>query len=154
MKHLIYLVVLLAVTISTPIAHANGEEIRECDFKVNRCVSGDARVTLADGVVKRVEVNVYYCGRPGNLGYSCTIDSSRSDQDSKWSEEGGATMIANASPFNPDEPDRVRVTVGRHVSIDLDEAQPLGRCGVGAELPRAIVIPAQRKACRVWLRAP
>jgi hypothetical protein len=64
-------------------------------------------------------------------------------------------MIANASPFNPEEPDRVRVTVGRHLSIDLDEAQSLGRCGVGAELPRgAIVIPAQRKACRVWLRAP
>jgi hypothetical protein len=47
-------------------------------------------------------------------------------------------MIANAPPFNPEEPDRVRVTVGRHVShvsIDLDEAQSLGRWGVGAQLP-------------------
>ena len=61
-----------------------------------------------------------------------------------WSEEGGATLIANASPYNPAEPDRVKVTLGRHVSIDLEQAQSLGRCGVGAALPRAIVILARR----------
>ncbi len=66
----------------------------------------------------------------------------------------GATLVANASPWSSNAPDRVRVTVGQHVSIDLDEAQSLGRCGAGAELPRAIVIPAQKGACRVWLKAP
>jgi hypothetical protein len=48
----------------------------------------------------------------------------------------------------------VKVTVGKHVSIDFDEAQSLGRCGAGAELPRAIVIPAEGGACRVWLTEP
>jgi hypothetical protein len=62
-------------------------------------------------------------------------------------------VIANRSPFNPDQPDRVKVTAGQHVSIDLEEAQSLGRCGAGAELPRAIVIPAKKGACRVWLGA-
>jgi hypothetical protein len=155
MKHLIYLAVLLVVTTSTGIAQADGQEIRTCKFEVKvRCVSGAARVTLANGVVKRVEVDVDWCGLPGKPGYSCTIDSSRSDQDSLWSEDRGATLIANASPFSPNQPDRVKVTLGRYVSIDLDEAQSLGRCGAGAELPRAIVIPAQRGACRVWLREP
>jgi hypothetical protein len=105
-------------------------------------------------VVKRVEVGVSWCGLPGRPGYTCTIDASRGDEESKWSEADGATLIANASPSNPDRPDRVKVTVGRHVSIDLDEAQSLGRCGAGAELPQAIVIPAQKGACRVWLKAP
>ena len=41
-------------------------------------------------------------GRPP---FVCTIDSSRTDQDSVWSEDGGATLIANGSPWNPDQPD-------------------------------------------------
>src|SRR5208282_908889 len=114
MKHLIYLAVLLVLTTSTWIAQAGGQEIRMCEFEVKaRCFSGEARVTLADGVVKRVEIDVDWCGLPGKLGYSCTINSSRSDRDSIWSEDGDATLIANASPFNPKRPDRVRVTVGR-----------------------------------------
>ncbi len=66
-----------------------------------RCVSGDATVTLADGAVKRLEVNVIWCGLRGSPGYTCIIDSSRGDQDSKWSDEGGATVIANTAPFTP-----------------------------------------------------
>ena len=155
MKHLNSLAVLLAVTAATPIVCAGAQESRACEFQVKaRCESGDARVTLAGGIVNRVEVNVFRCGLPGRPGYSCTIDSSRGDGDSKWSEEGDATVIANSSPFNPDQPDRVKVTVGRHVSIDFEAAQSLGRCGAGAELPRAIVIPAQGRACRVWLDRP
>jgi hypothetical protein len=153
MKQFIYLAILLAAATSTRITHA--EEIRACDFEVKaRCASGDARVTLADGAVKSVKINVFWCGMRGRPGYSCTIDSSRGDGDSIWSDDGGAALIANASPWNKAEPDRIKVTVGRHVSIDLDEAQSLGRCGTGAELPRAVVIPAQKGACRVWLGPP
>jgi len=155
MKYLVPLAVLLVLVTSTSIAHADRQETRSCKFEVKaRCVSGEARVTLADGVVTKVEVDVFLCGPRGRPGYTCTIDSSRDDNDSIWSEDGGATLITNASPFNPEQPDRVRVTIGRHVSIDLEEAQSAGRCGAGANLPRAIVIPAQRGACRVWLNAP
>jgi len=151
MKHLI-LAVLLAVTTSTGVAHADGQEIRRCDFEVKaRCASGDATVTLVDGVVKRIEVNAFWCGLKGRPGYTCTIDSSRGDKDSTWSDDGGATLITNAAPFNPTQPDRVKVTVGKYVSIDMAETQSVGRCGTGAELPRAIVIPATKGACRVWL---
>lgn len=149
------LAVLLLLTTSTAIAAADQQEIRTCDFEVKaRCVSGDASVTLAKGVVIKVEVDVFWCGQGGGLGYTCTIDSSRSDRDAVWSDDRGATVIANASPFTPNQPDRLKVTVGRYVSIDMDEAQSLGRCGAGAELPRAIVIPAQKGRCRVWLGAP
>jgi hypothetical protein len=155
MAVLIYPVVLMAATYSTQVARADEQEIRKCDFDVKaRCASGDASVTIANGIVKRVEVNIHWCGLKGQPGYTCSIDSSRSDPDAKWSEDAGATLITNASPFSPDQPDKVRVTVGRHVSIDLDQTQSLGRCGAGAELPRAIVIPEKRAACRVWLRAP
>lgn len=155
MKRFIYLAFLLAVATSTRIAHAEEQEIRECDFKVkSRCVSGEARITRADGVLKKVEIFAHWCGQPGRLGYSCTFDVSRGDRDSTWSEEEGATLIARPNSFNQDRPDRVKVTVGRHLSIDLGEVQSFGNCGAAAELPRAIVIPAQRKACRVWLRAP
>jgi hypothetical protein len=155
MKHLIYFFALLAVTPSARIVYADAQEVRACDFEVKaRCVSGDARVTLAGGVVKRVEVGVYWCGPPHHLGYTCTIDSSRDDEDSQWSEDGGATLITNPSPANPNESDRVKITIGEKVLIDLTEAQSLGRCGAGAALPRTIVIPAQKGACRVRLGTP
>jgi len=155
LQHLVHLSVFLMATMSAGFVHAEGQEIRSCDFAVKaRCVSGDARVTLADGVVKRIEIDVFWCGLPGRPGYTCMIDASRGDEDSIWSEDAGATLIANASPFNPHAPDRVKVTVGRHVSVDLGEAQSLGRCGAGAELPQAIVIPASGGACRVWLSEP
>jgi hypothetical protein len=86
MKHLNWLAVLLAVTATASIAHAGGQESHACEFEVKaRCESGDVRVTLAGGRVNRVEVNVFRCGLPGRPGYSCTIDSSRGDGDSKGS---------------------------------------------------------------------
>jgi hypothetical protein len=155
MKHLIFLAVVLVSTTSARISHAGDKEVRSCSFEVKaRCVSGDARVTLAGGVAIRLEVNVFWCGLRGRPGYTCTIDSSPGDGESVWSEDGGATLIANTSPFNPTAPDRVKVTVGRDVSIDFGAAQSLGRCGAGAELPRTIVIPAQKAACRVRLTRP
>ena len=157
MKHRIALASVLVLTAWTATAPAGGPDIRACDFTAKRgCVSGDARVTLVDGEVKRVEVDVYWCALPGRPGYTCLIDSSRGDGDATWSDEGGATLIDNTSPlkWNPNAPDRVKVTVGPEVSIELAEAQSLGRCGAGAALPLAIIIPANTAACRVRLRAP
>jgi len=151
MKLLISLAVFL---LAAATAYAD-QQVRKCAFEVKaRCLSGEARVTVTDGKVTSVALEADWCGRRGAPGYSCTIDSSRSDKEATWSDDKDATIVANNSPFNPNEPDRVKVTVGQHVSIDLDEAQSAGRCGAGAELPRAIVIPAQKGACRVWLRAP
>jgi|HubBroStandDraft_6_1064221.scaffolds.fasta_scaffold786024_2 hypothetical protein len=63
MKHLV-LAFLLAVMTSTGIANADGQEIRSCDFAVKaRCASGHATATLVDGVVKRIEVNAFWCGQ-------------------------------------------------------------------------------------------
>lgn len=153
MKLVTRVVVLLAAT--TLAANLHADEIRACSFAVKaRCASGDVRVTLADGAVKRIEVNVFWCGLPGRPGYTCTIDSKRGDSDSVWSEDAGATVIANTAPFSPTLPDRVKVTVGPDVSMDFKETQSLGRCGAGAELPETIVIPAQKGACRVRLPVP
>ncbi|HUZ30760.1 MAG TPA: hypothetical protein VMV19_01420 [Xanthobacteraceae bacterium] len=122
--------------------------------KSKHSVKGDASVTLTDGKVTRVVVDVYWCGLPGRPGYSCLIDASRGDSDAKWSEAGDTTRIHNAAPANPTYPDRMKVTLGQDISIDLAEAQSLGRCGAGAELPRTIVIPAKRAACQVQLGEP
>lgn len=154
MKRSLSFAILIGLTLSAPFAYA-GEDVRSCEYKVSaRCTTGDARVTLVDGVVTKLEVTVFYCGLRGRPGYTCTIDSSRTEKDDVWSNEGGATVIANGSPFNPTAPDRVKVTVGKHVSIDLAEAQSAGRCGAGAELPQAIVIPATKGVCRVFLDKP
>ena len=143
---------LLALTVAAPIAHAGGE-VRSCQYEVKaRCTSGEATVTFTRGVFSKLEVTVVYCGLRGRPGYTCMIDSSRAEKDDVWSDEGGATVIASGTPFNPDAPDRVKVTVGKYVSIDFSEAQSAGRCGAGAELPKAIVIPPQQGgACRVFL---
>ncbi len=156
MKHLTCLTVLLAVAASTGIAQAEPQETRSCEFKVKMPrVFGQASVTLADGKLTKLEVSVLYVsGERGRPGYTCTIDSSPRDGESKWSDDNGATVIANTTPFNATAPDRVKVTVGKFVSIDMEETQSLGRCGVGAALPKAIVIPAKGKVCRVWQVQP
>jgi hypothetical protein len=144
---------LLALVMSPP-AHA-GEDVRSCKCKVKaRGTRGSATVTSSDGVVSKVDVLVFYSGLPGRPGYTCTVNSSRAEKDDTWSDEAGAIVITNNSPFTSTEPDRVKVTVGKYVSIDFAEAQSLGRCGAGAELPKAIVIPAQKGACRVFLDNP
>lgn len=156
MKHLFCLAAVLMVTASTNLARAEQQETRNCEFTMKKPrVSGQASVTLADGKVTKIAVDVLYSDGRGTPGYTCTIDSSRTgDQESKWSEDGGTTVIDNVTPFNTSTPDRIKVTVGKLVSIDMEEAQSLGRCGAGAELPKAIVIPAKGKMCRVWLREP
>ena len=151
MTRLVLFALLVAAATSVGVARA-GEDIRRCAFEVKaRCASGDARVVLIDGAVQSIGVSVDWCALAGGLAYSCTINSSRGDRDSKWSQEGDETIISNLAPFSAGQPDFVKVTVGRHVSIDLEHAESLGRCGAGAELPWAIVIPAQRGPCRIWL---
>ena len=157
MKHFISLALLLALTTSIRTAHAGEQEVRKCEFNLKAgCRAGGASVTLADGIVTNLEVFVFWCGLPGRPGYTCSIESSRSNpEDSKWTDEAGATLITHPDPYyGPDAPDEVRVTVGRHVSIDMDRTQSPSRCGAGAELPRAIVIPGRGKTCRVWFSEP
>jgi hypothetical protein len=155
LRRLIRLALVLIATTSAQLAQAGGEELRACDFEVKaRCASGDASVALADGVVKKLEINVFWCGLPGKPGYTCTLDALRGDKDSTWSDDGGATLIDIAAAGRPDQHDRVKVTVGRYVSIDLSGTQSSANCGAGAALPRALVIPAKNGKCRVWLDEP
>lgn len=154
MMHLKYLALLPMAIVLSHAASAADQTVRRCEFEVKaRCASGEARVTMTDKAVSRVEVDVIWCGLPGKPGYTCSVDVSRDDGESQWSGADGATVVTDAS-LNPSEPDRIKVTVGRNVSIDLKEVQSPGRCGAGAELPQAIVIPANGKMCRVWLREP
>ncbi len=141
------------------LAHAGGQEIRTCDFDLKGgCRSGQARVTLADGKVMGLDVLVIWCGRGGHrksLDFTCSINSSRGDGTSTWSEDAGATVITGSSPFaDPTKSDRIKVTVGRDVTLDLNETQSVPRCGAGAELPQIIVIPAHKSVCRVRFSEP
>lgn len=134
---------------------AESELVRACEFTVKpRCASGEARATFSAGELTKLAINVYWCGLPGKLGYSCVVEYARSDNNSSWAESGGVITIENRSPANPSLPDRIKVTANRHISIDLEETQSSGTCGAGAELPRAIVIPERKDTCRVWLAAP
>lgn len=143
---------LFAAALAAGIA-ARADEIRACDFKLRSgCIAGDAKVTLADGRLQHLEFDVVWCGlHKGAPGYTCTIDASRGDGEATWSQDGGATVIATPSDL-PSQADRITVTVGRFVSIDFSHAQSVGRCGAGAELPRALVIPEKEgRPCRVFL---
>jgi hypothetical protein len=95
----LFLVVFLALTSMTRFAHAAGQELRTCDFDLKGgCPFGYARVTLAQGAVTRVEVGVIWCNRQrGAPGYTCTIDSSRDDKESTWSDDAGAVVITDNS---------------------------------------------------------
>ncbi len=148
----------LVVAAMTRSAHAGEQQTRACEFKLKAgCVAGDASVVLTDGAVTTVKVNVFWCNRQrGAPGYFCDIDSSRDNKDdnekSTWSEEAGATVVSFSSDLAvPNEPDRVKVTVGQDVMIDLNETQVLPRCGAEAEFPKFIVIPEKGKLCRVKL---
>ena len=149
----IFPALLVAAAVVAGVVAARAEEIRSCDFKLRSgCIAGDARATLSDGKLQHLEFDIVWCGlHQGAPGYTCMIDSSRTDGETRWSEEDGATIIAAPSE-TPSQPDSIKVTVGRFVSIDFARAQSGTRCGAGAELPRALVIPEKKgRACRVWL---
>jgi hypothetical protein len=134
---------------------AESDSVRTCEFEVkSRCASGEVHATFDASELTKLAITVFWCGLPGKPGYSCVVDYSRKDGDSDWAESAGTVTIDKKSPWNPSQPDRIKVTVGKHVSIDLEEAQSAGSCGAGAELPRAIVIPEGKGTCRVWLDAP
>lgn len=159
MKRLLRCAGLLLLAVLSSLAHAGGQEIRTCDFDLKGgCRSGQARVTLADGKVIGLDLLVIWCGRGGHrksLDFTCSINSSRGDGTSKWSEDDGATVITDSSPFaDPTKSDRIKVTVGRDVTLDLNETQSIPRCGAGAELPQTIVIPAHKAVCRVRFGKP
>jgi len=144
---------LIAASLASGLVVARADEIRACDFKLKSgCVAGDAKVTLADGKVQHLEFDIVWCGlHKGAPGYTCMIDASRTDGGSEWRQDGSATVVTSSSD-TPTEPDRITVTVGRFVSIDFAHAQSSGRCGAGAELPRALVIPERTgRPCRVFL---
>jgi hypothetical protein len=88
MKRLISIAVVLALTAASGVAYAETKVVRACDFEVKpRCLTGDASVTLVDGVATKLEVNAFWCGGRGQPGYSCTIDSTRGEKgDDKWSD--------------------------------------------------------------------
>jgi hypothetical protein len=145
MTRVLCIATLLTLTVAVPAAYA-GDEVRSCEYDVKaRCTSGAAAVTLTDGSLSKLEVTVFYCGLRGRPGYTCMIDSSRSEKDESWSDEGGATVIASGTPLNPTAPDRVKVTVGKYVSIDFSEAQSGGRCGAGAEPPEGDRHPGDQR---------
>ena len=131
---------------------AESESLHKCEFSVkSRCASGRAEATFTGSELTRLYVDVFMCGLPGKPGYSCSVKYSRNDENSTWTESGGVVTIENGSPWNPSTPERIKVTVGKHVSIDLDELPSAGYCGAGAELPSAIVILENKSTCRVWL---
>lgn len=145
-------ILLIAAALVSGMA-ARADEIRACDFKLKSgCIGGDAKVTLADGKVQHIEFDIVWCGLHKSApGYTCMIDAARSDGETKWSEDGGAAVITGPSDTAA-QPDRIKVTAGRFVSIDFSQAQSGGRCGAGAELPRALVIPEKKgRPCRVFL---
>ena len=155
----VLLAAFLALTAMARFADAAGPELRTCDFDLKGgCRSGQARVTLVNGKVTGLDVGVIWCGRGGHRkspDFTCTINLDRSDGSSTWSEDTGATVITDQSPYaDPTKPDRIKVTVGRDVTIDLNETQSLWRCGAGAELPLTIIMPAQGRTCQVRFRAP
>lgn len=159
MKRLLRCAALLLLMALSSFAHAGGRELRTCDFDLKGgCRSGQARVTLADGKVTGLDLVVIWCGRGGHrksLDFTCTINSSRGDGESTWSEEAGATVITDSSPYtDPTKPDRIKLTVGPDVTLDLNETQSAPRCGAGAELPKTIVIPAHKSVCRVRFSEP
>jgi hypothetical protein len=144
---------IIAAALASGLAAARADEIRACDFKLKSgCVAGDAKITLADGRLQHLEFDIVWCGlHKGAPGYTCMIDAARSDGESKWSDDAGATIIAGPAD-TPAQPDNIKVTVGRFVSIDFSRAQSGNICGAGAELPRALVIPEKTgRPCRVFL---
>ena len=154
MQPLVFPALFLATVLASGLAAARADEIRACDFKLKSgCIAGDASVTIADGKVQHLEFNVVWCGIHKDApGYSCMIDASRTDDpESKWADDKSSTTITSSSD-TPAQPDSITLTVGRFVSIDFSRAQSVGRCGAGADLPRALVIPEKKgRPCRVWL---
>lgn len=140
---------LLAASAFTGGAAAAADVSKSCKYEASDCVSGSATARFVDGRLSAIDLDVFYCGLPGNAGYSCSIQTKRGDDDFEWTGSGQRVTLRNLTPFDSSRPDEILITVGKNVSIDLSNAQSAGACGAGAELPAAIVILEGSERCRV-----
>jgi hypothetical protein len=109
--------------------------------------SGQGAVEVRDGEVQSVNVETYFPGLPGNLGYSCYFRAKRGDSESSWAVEGAETTVDLIWPGG----NRARIVrLPGGYKIDLRDAGS-SLCGAGAELPEEMTIVGTGAQCQaVW----
>jgi len=125
-----------------------------CKYEIKRnCTLGSVELELKDGRIQRIDFGNFYCPAHGEIGFTCSIDVSRGDKNTKWTDKGGSSTIEFSGADN--SPDGNSLTISRvrnGVVIDMRNTSSYGRCGAGAELPERIFVPARSKKCEVKLR--
>ena len=109
--------------------------------------SGEGAVEVRDGEVQSVDVQTYFPGLPGNLGYSCTLQARRGDGESSWTVDGAETTVEFIWPDH----DSIKIVpLPGGYKIDLSKTRS-SFCGAGAALPEEMTILGTGAQCRaVW----
>jgi hypothetical protein len=140
-----------AVALLGPVAPAGPASpavTHSCKYESRGGILAEASIELREGKVTKVELSDLFPGRPGELGYSCYIQTARDDGDMKWRDVEGAIEIelSNSADFGDGSFMVVRPTA-KGFNFDLSRAKSSGICGAGAELPAALTIVKASKTC-------
>ena len=144
---------LFLVACGSVLAVGQSEGVKEyaCRYEA-RSGSGEATLEIKDGVVRSVHFTGFSPGLPGNIGYTCTVDATRGDKETKWKETGRTLRIDFVDGTNNDEEDYLTIApTADGYLLDMSATRSGSKCGAGAELPKQIRILKAAKRCRVKL---
>ena len=127
--------------------------IYSCDYAIkNRGTSGSLTVELKKGVVNKVSFDNFYIGLPDKMGYSCVMEASRNDNETKWKDNNNITTVEfdDASEYEGGDYMTISPKKSGYI-IDLKNTISSMKCGAGAELPKILTITKLNKKCKVKL---
>ena len=123
-----------------------------CTYEVKkRCTSGLMRVDVAAGQIEKFDFSISYCGLPGKLGYSCSVNGNRMKPslDEVWRYAPSSLAVDYQSEFPENS---LRIFTGEQSFIaDFSRLHSGPFCGAGAELPERVTIPYKSEKCTVKL---
>jgi hypothetical protein len=117
--------------------------VYSCEYEVrNGSTSGSASIELRGGLIHKVSFNNFFVGLPGRLGYSCVLEVSRDDKETKWKDNGDEVEVEfpDAQQYAGGNSMTLSITADGFL-IDMSNTRSSGNCGAGAELPEKIVFP-------------
>jgi len=122
-----------------------------CKIKILKPFSatGAATIELKNSQVEAIDVFLVFPSKD-RLSSSCSIGSSRGDNQSKWTETAGVTQVEFTNGvFVHDEGDWTRISRTRNgFLVEFSNMLGHGNCGAAAELPESVFVPLNSKMCK------
>ena len=127
----------------------SGTNSYSCEYTApKRGSSGSVSIEVKNGSIQVLSFHNFFKGLPGNMGYSCLIETTRGDSDPIWSDKLNQVEIKYADAEDYADGDSIFLTMTTdQIILDLSKTISSGKCGAGAELPQKVTLLKSGGTC-------